>query len=179
MLQSDALAQLDLFAQHTSLDLMTEYRELLASDALSLERVRRAGHFTASALMFDPVHREVNLLMHPKVGRWLQFGGHIESIDKSFAAAALRECHEESGFDDIVLMETPVQLDRHQVPCAGAQSVHWDIQFIALVDKTSTRSDGEDLHTKWWSVDSVGTEIKDLDPSVRRLVDLAAPITGR
>ncbi len=178
MQQFDALGQFDLFAERSSLDLMTEYRELLASDALSLERARRAGHFTASALMFDPVNREVNLLMHPKVGRWLQFGGHIETNDESFAAAALRECHEESGYHDIVLMEIPVQLDRHQVPCAGAQSVHWDVQFIALVDKTSTRSDGEDLHTKWWSVDSVGTEITDLDPSVRRLVELATPITG-
>jgi 8-oxo-dGTP pyrophosphatase MutT (NUDIX family) len=115
--------------------------------------------------------------MHPKVGRWLQFGGHIESIDDSFAAAALRECQEESGYTEIALMDVPVQLDRHDVPCAGNQSVHWDIQFIALVNKASARSEGEDLQTRWWSVDTLGDELPDLDPSVRKLVAKALQIT--
>lgn len=177
MQYADALAQFDFFAQHAELELMMEYRDLLSSDAQSLERARQAGHFTASALMFDPQSREVNLLMHPKVGRWLQFGGHIESIDDSFAAAALRECQEESGYTEIALMDVPVQLDRHDVPCAGNQSVHWDIQFIALVNKAAAHSEGEDLQTRWWSVDTLGDELPDLDPSVRRLVAKALQIT--
>lgn len=37
------------------------------------------------------------LTLHPKVGLWLQMGGHCEPGDETLAAAALREATEESG----------------------------------------------------------------------------------
>ncbi len=78
-------------------DLHDQYRELLNSEPSSLSRDREQGHFTASALMVDPLRASVLLVMHPRVKRWLQMGGHIEPGDMSFRDAALRECIEESG----------------------------------------------------------------------------------
>jgi hypothetical protein len=78
--------------------LYREYRDLIVTGHLSLDRARLQGHFTASALLVDPMRAEVMLVMHPRVKRWLQMGGHIESTDQSFREAALRESREESGY---------------------------------------------------------------------------------
>ncbi len=155
------------------LGLLAEYQRLITDEPNSLTRDRVAGHFTASALMVDPRAGEVLLLMHPKVGRWLQFGGHIESHDESFAQAALRECREESGYRDIGIRAIPAALDRHAVPCGDAQSVHWDVQFLATVDKYSERIQTEELVTRWWDLATVTQVIPGLDLSVERLIRAA------
>jgi 8-oxo-dGTP pyrophosphatase MutT (NUDIX family) len=156
--------------------LLDEYRELLEHEPLALERGCRQGHFTSSALLCDPGAGQIMLLMHPKVGRWLQFGGHIESADNSFAEAALRECREESGYRDIALAGDPLAIDRHKVPCAGNQSVHWDIQYVATVDQRAVHLPTEDLHVQWFDIATVAEEIPELDLSVSRLIAAAGAI---
>ena len=55
--------------------------------------------------------RRVLLTLHPRVGAWLQLGGHLEDTDPSLLAAAAREAAEESGIAGIVLDPVPVDLD--------------------------------------------------------------------
>jgi 8-oxo-dGTP pyrophosphatase MutT (NUDIX family) len=114
--------------------------------------------------------------MHPKVGRWLQFGGHIELTDTSFADAALRESQEESGYRGIRLAGPPVAIDRHGVPCAGGPSIHWDIQYLATVDQRSSNLPTEDLRVHWFDIDTVADVIPELDPSVTVLIEAARAI---
>ena len=155
-------------------DLLAEYRDLIQVGEHSLERARAQGHFTASALLVDPTARLVMLLMHPKVGRWLQFGGHIEPGDDSFVAAALRECTEESGYDSTQITGPPLAIDRHLVRCAGGISVHWDVQFLATVDRSSPRFTTEDLQTRWFAFGhEVAGVTPGLDVSVQRLISAA------
>lgn len=174
-LRTDPFRQ-DLFAWsgQAHLDHLADYQQLISDEQDSLTRDRVAGHFTASALLVDPHAGQVMLLMHPKVGRWLQYGGHIEPGDSSFAQAALRECREESGYHSIEVLPVPAALDRHSVPCAGAVSVHWDVQFLAIVDQGSERTILEDLQTRWFDLLSVTDVIPELDPSVQRLIRAAA-----
>ena len=147
----------------------------LNSEPSSLSREREQGHFTASALMVDPQRASVLLVMHPRVKRWLQMGGHIEPGDMSFRDAAVRECIEESGYRNIEVGSTPARFDRHDVPCKSprgevVQSVHWDVQFLALVDSQSECILTEDAPTRWWDLE---TAMPELDDSVKQLIEAA------
>ena len=71
----------------------TEAQEQLRQDYLAHldtheDASAKAGppaHFTASCLVVDEAGERVLLTLHRKVGRWLQFGGHIEASDASVA----------------------------------------------------------------------------------------------
>ena len=60
--------------------------------------------------------RSVLLTLHPRVGRWVQLGGHCEPEDPTIAAAALREATEESGIAGLQIDPDPVHLDVHPSP---------------------------------------------------------------
>ncbi len=161
-------------------ELHDQYRELLNEDRCSLSRERGQGHFTASALIVDPQRARVLLVMHPRVKRWLQMGGHIEPVDLSFRAAAMRESIEESGYTNLEVLQVPTRLDRHDVPCKSAsgeviQSIHWDVQFLALVDSQEQREITENAATQWWDLDS---SMPDLDHSVELLIGSAQRFLG-
>ncbi len=156
-------------------ELHDQYRVLLNTEPSSLSRKREQGHFTASALILDPQRAQVLLVMHPRVKRWLQMGGHIEATDLSFREAALRESIEESGYTNIDVLQVPTRLDRHDVPCKSPrgdviQSIHWDVQFLALVDAREQRQITEDAVTRWWDVNAL---IPGLDHSVELLIGAA------
>src|SRR4051812_38099205 len=54
------------------------------------------GHFTASGFILSPDGHSVLLIHHTKLDRWLQPGGHVESVDVSLSASAAREVLEET-----------------------------------------------------------------------------------
>lgn len=72
---------------------------LLTAGPAALSKTADPDHFTASCVVFDLAadDRRVLLQRHRKTGKWMQFGGHVEAADASFAAAAARELTEEAG----------------------------------------------------------------------------------
>jgi 8-oxo-dGTP pyrophosphatase MutT (NUDIX family) len=60
-------------------------------------------HYTASAVVLDHADRML-LVHHNKIGQWLYPGGHIDA-DEDPAQAALREVHEETGLQAVILGE--------------------------------------------------------------------------
>ena len=153
--------------------LSRRYREFVSSDENTIWRTSRAGHITSSALVVDAAQGRVLLTLHPKVGRWLQLGGHLESDDSTLLEAALREVREESGIDRGSIRRRPLRLDRHEVPCGrdahgtALASVHWDVQFLVAVPSAVDvviSDESDDL--AWFSRD----ELPDIDASVAALV---------
>jgi len=153
--------------------LSRRYREFVSSDENTIWRTSRAGHITSSALVVDAAQGRVLLTLHPKVGRWLQLGGHLESDDSTLLEAALREVREESGIDRGSIRRRPLRLDMHDVPCGRdargnpLASVHWDVQFLVVVPSAVDvviSDESDDL--AWFSTE----ELPDIDASVAALV---------
>lgn len=150
------------------------YLAFLREHPDAMSRECRIGHLTSSALVMDEHRTRVLLTLHPKVGRWLQLGGHNEAADPSIREAARREAIEESGIADVTVSSTPLRLDRHPVPCGGAMSEHLDVQYLALVPadaREAISAESDDL--RWFALDALP---EPLDPSVRALIDAAVTI---
>ncbi|MEZ5115075.1 MAG: NUDIX domain-containing protein [Candidatus Nanopelagicales bacterium] len=151
--------------------LRDDYLAFLDAHPDGLWRECDAGHLTAGALVVDPDSGRVLLHLHKRVGRWLQFGGHLEPGDSSLRDTAARETAEESGLDGLVLLDSPVRLDRHPAPCRPAPGRdHLDVQYVALAPGGAVpRASDESLGLAWFDWDDVPRE----DTSVTALVAAA------
>jgi len=155
--------------------LREEFLAVLSAHDDALSRTGRPDHLTASALVLSPDADRVLLDLHRKVGRWLQFGGHVELGDPDLAGTALREAREESGIDALSLVSTrPVRLDRHPAPCSpGRARDHLDVQFVAVASPDARpRASAESHDVRWFPVRALP---EPTDDSVRVLV--AAAVT--
>ncbi|MFJ4676193.1 MULTISPECIES: NUDIX hydrolase [unclassified Kitasatospora] len=157
-------------------ELRRDYLAHLADRPDGMWRACLPGHLTASALVVDPDGGRVLLTLHPKVGLWLQMGGHCEPGDGTLAAAALREAVEESGIAGLALLAVdgrpaPVKLDRHRVRCTGKdrpENTHLDVQYVALAPAGARELISEEsLDLRWFGWDELPA---DTDRSVRDLV---------
>jgi len=116
------------------------------------------GHLTASVALVDAAGERLLLTLHPRVGRWLQLGGHCEDGDATLAAAALREATEESGIDGITIDPRPLNLAVHPITCSlGLPTHHLDVRFLAVAPAGATpRRSDESLDLRWWSRSELG-----------------------
>ncbi|CAN5832717.1 NUDIX hydrolase [soil metagenome] len=119
-------------------------------------RACEPGHITASAAVLDDTGTRVLLTLHPRLGRWVQLGGHCEVEDADIHAAALREATEESGTAGIRLGGLAA-IHVHPLTCSlGVPTRHLDLQFVAYAPAGAeiTISD-ESLDLRWWPVDAL------------------------
>jgi 8-oxo-dGTP pyrophosphatase MutT (NUDIX family) len=116
-----------------------------------------AGHITASAVVVDSSGSRTLLTLHPRVGKWLQLGGHCEPEDETLVGAALREATEESGIADLTIDPGPLHVDVHPVTCSlGVPTRHLDVRFLVRAPKGAqfVRSEESD-DLRWWRWDEV------------------------
>lgn len=124
------------------------------------------GHLTASGVIVRMPEREVLLLRHRSLGKWLAPGGHTEAGDTS-AAAALREIVEETGIEADMLMPTNVsdgvqycvEVSSHVIPRNEARGeeehMHHDFRFLfAYTGSRTIRTDErESAGYEWLPLD--------------------------
>jgi 8-oxo-dGTP pyrophosphatase MutT (NUDIX family) len=131
---------------------------LLASNDPFSRRHTEPGHFTASAFVLCPERRRVLLIRHPKLGRWLQPGGHIEPEDGGdLAAAARREVREETG----VAVEEPCggifDVDIHDIPANAKDAAHqhFDVRYAFIARSEQLEASPEVLGARWVELSAV------------------------
>ncbi len=139
-------------------------------------RAHEPGHITASALVVDATATHTLLTLHPRVGKWVQLGGHCEPDDQGIESAALREATEESGIDGLNLLGGPVHLHTHPITCSlGVPTRHLDMRFLAIAPPTTDGSlpaavcSDESLDLRWFPLDDLpNDELLPLAAAARR-----------
>ena len=124
------------------------------------QRTTLPGHLTTSALIVSPDLRQVLLIDHIVIGRWLQPGGHYEPVP-NFSSSALREAVEETGHPAVTLHpwhgngDLPFSIDSHDVPgnpkYREGPHVHHDLQYLFVTDPhASLVAQADEVHAAAW-----------------------------
>lgn len=119
------------------------------------------GHVTASTVVLDESRTHVLLTLHPRVGLWIQLGGHCEPGDDGVRAAAAREAREESGIAGLRLGPL-AQLDTHPITCSlGVPTRHLDLRYVALASgRPDPVCSDESVALRWWPIDALPDRIE-------------------
>jgi 8-oxo-dGTP pyrophosphatase MutT (NUDIX family) len=92
------------------------------------------GHLTGSSWIVNRARSRTLLLLHRKLNRWLNPGGHADG-DPDLAAVALREAQEETGLASVRLLEPRLfDFDRHRIPEHRGAPEHWHYDFRLLLE---------------------------------------------
>ncbi|MFD7656777.1 NUDIX hydrolase [Actinosynnema sp. NPDC059797] len=169
-LHADASATLEGWrpADPAQESLRQAYLGFLAARPDACARSCEPGHVTASALVLDDSGERTLLTLHPRVGRWLQLGGHCEPGDLTLAGAALREAEEESGIEGLVIEPVPLHLDVHPITCSlGKPTRHFDVRFLVRAPAGARHArSAESVDLRWWPLDALPPDVDDLRPMI-------------
>jgi 8-oxo-dGTP pyrophosphatase MutT (NUDIX family) len=130
------------------------------------------GHFTASAFIISPERDALLLILHAKLARWLQPGGHVEPSDGDLLAAARREAEEEVGLSDLELLTpAPFDLDVHDIPALRGDPAHahFDVRFLFRARQRAFRAASDAKAARWVQLSELRIEMS--DRSVMRAVE--------
>jgi 8-oxo-dGTP pyrophosphatase MutT (NUDIX family) len=152
-------------------DALARYAAEGPGEAASLDRLRRfvggaadpfarenpEGHVTGSAVVARPDGSAFLLVLHRKLSRWLQPGGHTEEEDATVFDAALREAREETGiaYFDAPLGKAIFDVDVHPIPARGRDPahLHFDVRYLftSRSDADPEASDDPSRPMRWAS----------------------------
>lgn len=129
------------------------------------------GHFTASAFILDTTGERLLLILHGKLAKWLQPGGHVDPDDVDVIAAARREVREEVGLADVVLAHDGIyDIDIHDIPALKTDPAHrhFDVRFLFRSESDEVVAATDAREVRWVELDRVH-EVQS-DASVMRAV---------
>lgn len=121
------------------------------------------GHVTASAFIVSENRRQVLLLEHKTLGKYLQPGGHIEPEDTSMLDAALREVREETGLlrEELALHSAiaqrpnvPFDINTHFIPANNTKNepahYHHDFRYVFTTAQNNVKVDRTESNNYQW-----------------------------
>jgi ADP-ribose pyrophosphatase YjhB (NUDIX family) len=139
-----AMSALMLPEETASLERITHF---INAHADCFERAR-SGHITSSAWVVNHEGTHALLTHHRKFNIWLQLGGHNDG-DHDCACVALKEAHEESGIEQLVLYKPGIfDIDVHELPNACAY--HYDIRYVIQAPAGARYIVSEESHALAW-----------------------------
>lgn len=164
------LALLDGYAWKGESALRDRFREFVANEPRCFENNCWAGHITGSAWVLSRDSSETLLLLHTKLGKWLQPGGHSDG-NSDTCAVAMREAWEETGVKVELASLQIFDLDVHQIPARGSdpEHLHFDVRFALWADRDQLpRASDESQAVRWTPLAEVAKYTK--EESVLRMV---------
>ena len=143
-------------------------------------RAQQPAHFTGSAVVVDPSGQRVVLILHGRLKRWLQPGGHSEPVDEGdLARTALREAREETGLEVTLLSPNPLDIDAHLIPEKKGEPAHHhlDVRFLMSAENPDALQfdPNESSGAKWLSFDEAIAAAT--EPAMRRMLEKARALT--
>jgi len=106
------------------------------------------GHVTSSSWIVNHERTHALLTHHRKFNLWCQLGGHNDG-DSDCAAVALKEGWEESGIEDLQLMDVNIfDIDIHTIPTACA--FHYDVRYLIQAPKDAQYVVSAESHDLAW-----------------------------
>lgn len=114
------------------------------------------GHVTATGLVLGLDGRQILLVHHRRLDRWLTPGGHVEPEDAGPGEAARREVIEETGVSLLGSADSPlVGIDVHGIPAKGAEPyhLHHDLLFLFRAAAEGLQVSAESHDAVWCGPD--------------------------
>jgi 8-oxo-dGTP pyrophosphatase MutT (NUDIX family) len=157
---------------------LLEMRGFEGSLPAPFSREQWPAHFTGSAVVVSPDGAKVCLVLHAKLKRWLQPGGHADAVDGgSMEATALREAREETGCEVVLHPRAarPLDVDVHVIPARKAEPEHrhLDVRYLVVAwNPEALAHDPNESHGAQWLTWDEALERADEAP-LRRLLGKA------
>ncbi len=130
-------------------------------------------HFTASAWIFNPYNKEVILIHHKKLSKWLQPGGHADGCENLYEVAQ-KEALEETGIISIQNTFPEIfDIDIHTIPEYKniPEHDHYDIRFLIIPENGSEiRKNNESNEVRWIKLNEV-EKFAANNISIKRMVE--------
>ncbi len=134
------------------------------------------GHFTGSAFVLSPDGADLLLILHAKLGLWLQPGGHVDPEDANLLAGARREVEEETGILELTAEGGLLDVDIHPIPANPKKGEppheHFDVRFVFRAPSREFAAGSDALDARWVplaEVASAGTD-ESVERAVRKLL---------
>lgn len=122
------------------------------------------GHVTGSAWILAPDEDAVLLTHHRKLDIWVQLGGHADG-DPDVAAVARREGLEESGLDDLEVLDVApgagapaiFDVDIHRIPARRdePEHLHFDVRYAFRAPHREIAVSDESHDLAWVPLDAL------------------------
>ena len=122
------------------------------------------GHFTASAFVLSPERNAIAMILHRKLGLWLQPGGHIEPGDGTVLDAARREVQEELGLEELLPASAGLfDVDVHPIPGRPSEPAHehFDLRVLFVAGTTDLHPSDEVAGARWVPLTEIDGFVKD------------------
>ena len=164
------LALLDAYAWPEESSLRERFRRFVKTQPRCFENDCWDGHVTGSAWVLSKGEDQALLLLHAKLDKWLQPGGHSDG-NSNTCSVALREAVEETGIKVELASPAIFDLDIHEIPARGPQPrhLHYDVRFAMWADPNHPpRFSEESREILWVPLEEI--ERYTLEESILRMV---------